>query len=211
MPIPFLQAQFITSALSQEHYPLLMTPSGKPMPEVAIIGKSNVGKSSLINHLLNDTKLAKASATPGKTKLINFFSIDGQIALVDLPGYGYAKVPVEIRQEWARAIDHYLHHRPHLHLILFLIDARRTPSEEDCAFIKWASFHQKSMLLIFTKTDKLKEAEVRANTLEALKILGNFFHSSPVHFLHYSIKDGKARKELIQKINTLLNAHGTDQ
>ena len=209
--IPFSQAQFIASAFNLEGMPKMTTPSGSPMPEIAIVGRSNVGKSSLINHLLNNSKLAKTSSTPGKTQSINFFSIDEQIALVDLPGYGYAKVPKSVRELWASFIDYYLQNRPTLQLILFLIDSRRDPTEEDCALVKWACFHQKPMLLIFTKSDKLTENEKREKALASLDSLKNFLHSTPVHFLHYSIKDPRARIDLIQKINALLKEHGTHQ
>ena len=202
--IPFTRAQFVTSAFSHENFPRLVTPSGQPMPEIAIVGRSNVGKSSLINHLLRDSKLAKISSTPGKTKSINFFSIDQEIALVDLPGYGYAKVPKSVRDQWSQVIDHYLQNRSNLRLILFLLDSRRQPTEEDCALVKWASFNQKPMLLVFTKKDKMSDSELRENTLSSLDSLKNFLHSAPVHFLHYSIKDQRARMELIEKINALL-------
>jgi GTP-binding protein len=210
-PIPFNQAQFVTSAFSHEDYPQLLSANGLPMPEIALVGRSNVGKSSLINHLLKNSRLAKTSSTPGKTQSINFFCIDQEIALVDLPGYGYAKVPKATKEQWAQVIDHYLTKRANLRLILFLLDSRRQPSNEDCALIKWASFNQKPMLLIFTKKDKLSESELRQNTLSSLDSFKNFVHSSPVHFLHYSIKDASARIELIEKINRLLKEHGTNQ
>lgn len=209
--IPFTQAQFIASAFSHDEFPRLITPSGDPMPEIAIVGRSNVGKSSLINHLLRNSNLAKTSSTPGKTKSINFFSIDQELALVDLPGYGYAKVPKLVKEQWSQVIDHYLQNRINLRLILFLIDSRRQPTEEDCALMKWASFNQKPMLLVFTKTDKMNESELRKNTLSSLDSFKNFLHSAPVHFLHYSIKDPRARIELIEKINALLKEHGSNQ
>lgn len=209
--IPFTQSEFITSAFSHEHYPTLLTQNGKPMPEIAIVGRSNVGKSSLINHLLKKPKLAKTSSTPGKTKSINFFSVDQEVAIVDLPGYGYAKVPQSVKQQWAQVIDHYLQNRENLRLVLFLIDSRRQPNEEDCAFIKWAAYKQKPMLLIFTKKDKMNDVELRKNTLSSLDSFKNFLHSAPVHFLHYSIKDARARIELIEKINALLKEHGPNQ
>ena len=209
--IPFTQAQFVASAFKPEEMPRLLTSGGNPMPEIVLVGRSNVGKSSLINHLLNNSKLAKTSSTPGKTQSINFFSIDEQIALVDLPGYGFAKVPKAVKQFWAGFIDHYLKSRATLKLILFLIDSRREPTEEDCALVKWASFHEKPMLLIFTKADKLSDNEKREKTLASLDFIKNFLHSTPVHFLHYSIKDPRARIELIEKINVLLKEHGAHQ
>ncbi len=208
--VPFTQAQFVASAFDNKSFPIMTTLGGSPMPEIALVGRSNVGKSSLINHLLRNSTLAKTSSTPGKTKSINFFSIDEQIALVDLPGYGYAKVSKEIREQWSGMIDHYLQNRTSLKLILFLIDSRRDLTEEDCSLVKWASFHQKPMLLVFTKADKMTDRERKEKSFSALNSLKNFLHSAPVHFLHYSIKDPRARMELIEKINALLKEHGTN-
>ncbi|MBS0603680.1 MAG: YihA family ribosome biogenesis GTP-binding protein [Verrucomicrobia bacterium] len=209
--IPFSQAQFIASAFDAKSFPRMTTSGGNPMPEIALVGRSNVGKSSLINHLLRNSNLAKTSSTPGKTKSINFFSIDEQLALVDLPGYGYAKVPKDIREQWSGMIDHYLQTRTTLRLILFLLDSRRDPTEEDCALMKWAAFHNKPMLLVFTKADKMTDSEIKEKTLSTLDSLKNFLHSAPVYFLHYSIKDPRARMELIEKINSLIKEHGANQ
>lgn len=178
--------------------------AGDLMPEIAIVGKSNVGKSSLINHLLKNSSLAKTSSTPGKTQSINFFSVDDQLVLVDLPGYGYAKVPKSIKKQWSGMIDHYLQNRNTLKLILVLIDSRRDLAEEDLVLIKWASFHQKPMLLVFTKSDKITDAQRKNQAFSSLDSIKNFLHSTPVHFLHYSIKDPLSRMELIEKINALL-------
>lgn len=201
--VAFAQAQFVASAYTQDSFPKMIAPSGHPMPEIAVIGRSNVGKSSLINHLLK-SKLAKTSSVPGKTQSINFFCVDEQVALVDLPGYGYAKVPKQVKAEWANIIDSYLQNRSTLQLILFLIDSRRQPSEEDLAFFQWAAFHQKPLLIVFTKTDKIKEIEKKKNTLVSMTSLKKSQNSDPLCFLHYSIKDPSARMELIEKINILL-------
>lgn len=204
--VPFTQAQFVCSAFTQENFPNMVSPSG-PMPEVAIVGRSNVGKSSLINHLLKNN-LARTSSIPGKTQSINFFSVDNQIAFVDFPGYGYANVPTRVRKQWAEMIDHYLQNRSTLQLILLLIDSRREPTEEDCAFVKWALFHQKIILFIFTKTDKIEKE--KKSTTASLKFLKNLFTSAPIHFLYYSIKDPSARIALIKKINDLLSSAKPD-
>jgi GTP-binding protein len=209
--IPFTQAQFVASAFDLRSFPKLITSGGNPMPEIALAGRSNVGKSSLINHLLKNSTLAKTSSTPGKTQSINFFSIDDQVALVDLPGYGYAKVSKDVQTKWSGMIDHYLQNRSMLQLILLLIDSRRNPTDEDLALAKWASFHQKPILLVFTKADKMSEGEKRGKILSSLNALKNSIHSSAVRFLDYSIKDPSARIELIEKINSLLKEHGTDK
>ncbi len=122
---PFLRAQFIASAFQEDQFPKTATAREEAMTEIAIVGRSNVGKSSLINSLFKGPKLAKASSTPGKTQSINFFIVDEQLALVDLPGYGYAKVSKEMKEKWSALIEAYLHSRKSLSLILFLIDSRR--------------------------------------------------------------------------------------
>ncbi|SRR5581483_1400176 len=208
--IPFAQARFIASAFDIKSFPKMTALSGNPMPEIALVGRSNVGKSSLINHLLRNSFLAKTSSTPGKTKSINFFSVDDKLSLVDLPGYGYAKVAKNVREEWAGMIDHYLETRSTLRLILLLIDSRRELTEEDFALIQWAKFHQKSLLIVFTKADKLKESEKRKNSVTALHAIKDVSNDVTPHFLHYSIKEPQGRMELIEKINGLLEEYGTD-
>ena len=193
-------AQFIASAFTRESFPTLVTPSGQPMPEIAIVGRSNVGKSSLINHLLQ-RKLAKTSPVPGKTQSINFFCIEDRFALVDLPGYGYAKVPKQTKEKWSELIDHYLQNRSTLQLILILIDSRREPTEEDRALVEWALFHKKPILFIFTKADKVKEDEKSRKILTFSDSLG--INPSSVDFLHYSIKDPRARIALIGKLKRM--------
>lgn len=202
-------AKFVCSAFTPEQFPNLVDLRGQPMKEVALVGRSNVGKSSLINHLFDDRSLAKTSSTPGKTQSINFFTIEEGTAFVDLPGYGYAKTSKKVRQEWAYMIDHYLEKRLQLSLVLILLDSRHPPTEQDCAMIQWATFNKKPLLIVFTKADKLSDREKREITLSSLGKLQNFLHSSPVQFLHYSIKLPNARMELFEKINRLLSTHGT--
>jgi GTP-binding protein len=199
--ILFAKGQFLQAAPSESTFP-----AESRFPEMAIVGKSNVGKSSLINHLLNNKKLAKTSATPGKTQMLNFFMIDEALILVDLPGYGFASVPHAVKKEWSTAIDAYFEKRQTLRLTLLLIDIRRSPSDEDVAFAKWAAHHEKPLLVIFTKSDKVTAAEKQKSTADALGILGLSFPH-----LHYSIKDPGARPRLITTLNQLLDSHGTHQ
>jgi len=203
--ILFNQAQFITSAIAESGFPLLRHSSGSLFPEIAIIGRSNVGKSSLINHLLNHRKLAKVSSTPGKTQLLNFFSVDDQLALVDLPGYGYAKVSKEIREKWDKVIDAYLNNRTALSLILLLLDIRREPQQEDLAFIEWCLYHNKKMILIFTKADKVSKNEMSIQLKRYFEVLNPLYGKKAPPYVHYSIKDPSSRPQLIETIHQSLN------
>lgn len=152
-----MKARFLLSTLTE--FPTLKDPRGNLLPEIAIAGRSNVGKSSLINHWLGQNKLAKTSATPGKTQLLNFFLVDEKFLLVDLPGYGFAKAPPDEVERWSRAIDYYINERPTLRLVLLLIDSRRDFSQEDRDLQAWAETKGIPLILIFTKTDKLSPAE----------------------------------------------------
>jgi GTP-binding protein len=201
--IPFDKAQFLTSAYHEDQFPQVLAARGQLMPEIAIVGRSNVGKSSLINSLFKGPKIAKASATPGKTQSINFFNVDGQLILVDLPGYGYAKVSKELKEKWGVLIETYLHSRKSLTLILFLVDSRREITEEDNAFLRWAAYKRIPLLLVFTKADKLNARERQEHAANCLHDLEKQ-NLCPAHFLHYSIKDPRARMELVQHINSLI-------
>lgn len=196
--IPFTRGEFAAAVFDAKGFPVLS------LPEIAIVGRSNVGKSTLINHLLN-AKLAKTSSIPGKTQSINFYKVDEQIALVDLPGYGYAKVSKPIKDQWAGLIDNYLQERKELKLILFLIDSRRELTEEDRAFAEWAAFHKKQVLFIFTKSDKVTEMEKKKRMQVASEKLKKLFPPNSAFFLSYSIKHPHARMDLIKKINGILN------
>jgi GTP-binding protein len=148
-----LSAEFITSATRLSQYP------PADLPEIAFAGKSNVGKSSLINILVNRKRLVKTSTTPGRTQLINFFNINSQMTFVDLPGYGYAKVPIAIQKSWKPMIETYLSERPTLKAVVMIMDIRRTPDEKDLYLLNWLGHHQIPTIPILTKTDKLKTSQ----------------------------------------------------
>lgn len=188
--------RFITSAVDAKGYPTLKTSRGHEMPEVALMGRSNVGKSTLINHLFEAKGLAKTSSTPGKTQLINFFTVQDQWAFVDLPGYGYSKAPLSARKDWATMIDSYLENRKSLKLFLFLFDIRRLPTEEDLQLIEWLSYCQKNWILVFTKIDKVSPAEMVLNTKKILEALG----SPQVECVHYSSTKNRGRDDLLRLI-----------
>lgn len=191
--LEFKSVTFLTSALKTDELPDLS------LPEIAIVGRSNVGKSSLINHLLHSKKVAKVSSMPGKTQRINYFLIDDAFLLVDLPGYGYAKTSKTLQEEWGIWIDRYLKKRE-LKLILFLIDARRELTEEDRQFLEWAFYEETPLLLILTKGDKLSQKEKHATfkRMENEKSLSGF---PP---LLYSVKEGKCKQILIHEMNQIL-------
>ena len=133
------------------------------LPEIAFAGKSNVGKSSLINGLLNRKSIARTSAQPGKTQTINFYNVNKNLYFVDLPGYGYAKVSVEIRAKWGKMIERYLHGSPQLKKVFLLIDIRHVPSENDCMMYDWIVDNGYEPVIICTKLDKIKRSQVQKN------------------------------------------------
>ena len=147
-------AEFIKSATAPEHYPK------DNRPEVAFMGRSNVGKSSLINSLLGVKGLARTSSTPGRTQLINFFLINEAFYFVDLPGYGYARVPTEIKQEWGPMVEKYLAARKNLVLSIAITDSRHNPSKLDLMMKEWLEARQKPFLIVATKADKLSSNQL---------------------------------------------------
>ena len=143
------RATFIKSASTLSQTPHL------PQPEVCFCGRSNVGKSSLINTLTNRKQLARVSGTPGRTRLINFFDIQGRVTFVDLPGYGWAKVPKDMRAQWGTTIRGYLEDRQQLVLALLLVDIRREPGDDERSLLQWFTQQGRSCLIVATKADKV--------------------------------------------------------
>lgn len=166
------------------------------MPEYAFIGRSNVGKSSLINMLCNRRSLAKISVTPGKTQTINHFLINEQWYLVDLPGYGYAKRSKKSRQSWKKMTDDYLLNRSNLMTTFVLVDLRIPPQDIDLEVISGFGEKQLPMALIFTKYDKLKPDEAKGNLRRYQKLLLESWETLPPYFVTSS-KSGKGRDELL--------------
>ena len=154
--------EFIKSAAKPAHYP------PADFPEIAFAGRSNVGKSSLINVLVNRKNLVRTSSTPGRTQLINFFAVNGQFSLVDLPGYGYARVPLAVKKEWGPMMETYLSTRPNLRGVVLIFDIRRTPVVQDRQMIDWLRSYDIPPLLVVTKCDKVSRNErVRQATVIA--------------------------------------------
>lgn len=130
------------------------------LPEIAFVGKSNVGKSSLINSLLGRRSLARTSSAPGKTRTINWYEVDKTLFFVDLPGYGYAKVSKQEQEKWGQVIEHYLHHRQSLRWVFLLVDIRHAPSAGDQMMMEWLRYYEVPTLVIATKSDKVKRSQI---------------------------------------------------
>jgi len=160
-------AEFVTSAVKKSQYP------PEILPEIAFAGRSNVGKSSLINTLVNRKRLVKTSSTPGRTQLINFFDINTNLTFVDLPGYGYARVPVAVRKTWGPMIETYLSTRQTLKGVVIIMDIRRLPREEEQNLIGWLAHYSIAGILVLTKTDKLSKTKLikqQAAIIQALAV-----------------------------------------
>jgi GTP-binding protein len=170
-------AQFLMSNSRADQCP------APTMPEYAFIGRSNVGKSSLINMLTARNGLAKTSASPGKTQLINHFVINDNWYLVDLPGYGYAKVSKTSRAEWARMINYYLRNRPNLMCVCVLIDSRHSPQAVDLEFMEQLGEEGIPFVMVFTKADKQSTAQTKALLAEYLRKMSEIWDELPRYFV----------------------------
>lgn len=189
---------FHGSFIDLKKLPNLYLRENLPYPEIAIVGRSNVGKSSLINHLFRSKKIAKVSSTPGKTQLLNFFLIDNRFFLVDLPGYGFAKVDAKMKKKWETKLSQYLSERPQLGAVCVLLDLRHIPTAQDLQMLEWLIYHKKEIVLIFTKADKLSANQRASNKKKIKKILKEKIpHLKPVATIEYTIKEANPRLELM--------------
>ena len=181
-----LKAEFVVSSAKPERFP------ADRLPEIAFLGRSNVGKSSLINTLVGHKGLAFTSNTPGRTQTVNFYRIDDAYYFVDLPGYGYARVPRQISHEWKKLVEHYLEERENLKYSCLILDARRGWMEKDLDLKRWLEYHGRQYLVIATKTDKLNRSELE-HGLEAIRQEG-------VTPLPFSALTGRGVREIWQAI-----------
>ena len=166
-------------------------------PEVAFAGKSNVGKSSLINGLLNRKSLARTSSQPGKTQTINYYNVNDTLYLVDLPGYGYAKVSEEIRAKWGKMIERYLHGSRQLKAVFLLVDIRHAPSENDRTMYQWILYQGYEPVIIVTKLDKIKRSQVSRQ----MKILREGLELKPdTKVIPFSAETKQGRDEIWELI-----------
>ena len=178
------------------------------LPEIAFAGKSNVGKSSLINALMNRKALARTSAQPGKTQTINFYNINGAMYLVDLPGYGYAKVAQEVREKWGKLIERYLHGSKQLRAVFLLIDIRHEPSENDRQMYEWIVYQGYEPIIIATKLDKIKRSQVQ----KQLKILRTGLGVKPgTQMLPFSALTKQGRDEIWAVMDGILEEKAPEE
>ena len=187
-------AEFVISTVKPSQYPPWN------LPEIAFAGRSNVGKSSLINSLLNRKQLVKTSSTPGRTQLINFFSINDEVGFVDIPGYGYAKVPASVKKGWGAMIEKYLSTRENLKGVVLILDLRRTPGPEDMTFMDWLSHYNIPFIRVLTKADKLskaQQAKQQAIISDSLQIEKN-------DLILFSAKSGTGKKPVWDAIEKLV-------
>jgi GTP-binding protein len=181
-------AEFVKSAFNKSHW------TTDNLPEIAFLGRSNVGKSSLINSLLGRKGLARTSNTPGRTQSINFFLINESFYFVDLPGYGFAKVSKQMRSDWGKMAEEYLAERDELRLSIQLVDSRHNPTALDLQLNEWLKFYAKNHVVVATKADKLSNNQLSKN----LRQTGEAFPESKV--IAYSSVTGKGKDALWQEI-----------
>ncbi len=189
-------AEFVKSAVWPNQFPLAT------MPEIAFVGRSNVGKSSLINALVGRKSLAKTSNTPGRTQLINFFTVNNRLFFVDLPGYGFAKVPQSVKKDWGDMIETYLRERRNLALVVFILDVRRDPSADDLSLRDWLDHYRIPCAAILTKSDKLSNQKALGRKKLIEKAMGKGASGNTILF---SAKTRKGAEELWQLIERHLS------
>jgi GTP-binding protein len=187
-----LKAEFLKSAFREADWPT------DQKPEIAFLGRSNVGKSSLINSLLGVRGLARTSSTPGRTQSLNFFEINGDFRFVDLPGYGYARVPKDIKSTWGEMATDYLANRGELVLSIHIVDSRHEPTKQDLQLHEWLKERGKPRLIVATKSDKLSNNELRESMGRAQRV----FPTDNV--VAYSAKTKRGQREVWQYIEQAL-------
>lgn len=173
-----------------------------PLPEVAFAGRSNVGKSSLLNALVRRKSFARVSRTPGRTREINFFRVNNNFVLVDLPGYGYARISKEKKAEWRPMIESYLRRTTQLRGIVLLLDIRREPSEDDRAMLDFLAEVEVPTIVALTKTDKLSKAAARESAVQIARSLA----LEAEQVIPFSAHTGEGRVELLEAITSLVEA-----
>lgn len=188
-----MDVSFLKSAFQKNQYP----PPDRP--EIAFAGKSNVGKSSLINVLVNRKKMARTSSTPGRTQALNFFDIrDKDLLMVDLPGYGFASVPLQVKRSWGNMVETYLKTRKNLKAVVVILDIRRDPSEGDMGLLNWLSVYGIKAILVLTKADKLSRRQTAERAKHISVELSKVADGTPIIF---SAKTREGKNEIWDEID----------
>lgn len=187
--------EFVKSAVKPEQYPEYA------FPEIAFAGRSNVGKSSLINTLIQRRDMVKTSSKPGCTQLINFFLVNENISFVDLPGYGYAKVSKKIRSQWQPMINLYLSQRKNIFGLILLIDIRRDPEKEELDLVHWMEEHKLPYLIILTKSDKLSKTQQQ----KRLSLISTQLEREKNSIILFSTKTKIGRDTILEEIENLID------
>ncbi len=195
MPFRIKSATYVKSVVDLKGLPR------DRLPEVAFAGRSNVGKSSALNKLVNLKKLAKISSTPGKTRMINFFLVNKNLYFVDLPGYGYARAPKSMQKSWGKLVEDYLKERENLKGTVLLVDSRRGPMEPDIQLLEWLDYYGLSKLIVLTKKDKLSRSVVLENARRTCEIL-KLDSGSLVLF---SAKTGEGKDKILNWIQHVIS------
>jgi len=189
------KSKFVTSLAELKPFP------GQGLPEIALAGKSNVGKSSLINNLTNNSKLARTSSAPGKTRLVNFYQInDEDMFLVDLPGYGFAKAPRQEKEKWAAMIEGYLEKSHNLKHVLQLVDIRHTPTQEDVMMVNYLRHYNIPFTVVATKADKLSKAQRG----RSIPVICRTLVVEPWEIITHSSEDGTGKDKLLDLIDSIV-------
>lgn len=186
-----MKVEFLKSVFQAGQYP----PPDKP--EVAFAGRSNVGKSSLLNVLVNRRKLARTSSTPGRTQAINFFCVNDRLYLVDLPGYGYARVPLKVKKAWGDMVETYLRNRINLKAVVLILDIRRDPGPEETGLLEWLAHYGIACIPVLTKSDKVSRNQAQAGVKRIAGSLGALLKDPPILF---SAKTRVGKKEIGEQI-----------
>ncbi|MBK8980877.1 MAG: YihA family ribosome biogenesis GTP-binding protein [Ignavibacteria bacterium] len=193
-----LSAEFIKSIFDLRALP------NSVLSEFVFVGRSNVGKSSLINVICNKKKLAKIGSVPGKTRQLNYFLINEKFYLVDLPGYGYAKVPEQIRAGWRKLVEDYISERQNVKLVFVLIDSRHEPTYLDELMVSWLEYYEIPFAVILTKSDKISPNKMQKQIYRSSKIVNN--EDLCIDYIPFSTITGEGKNEVIKLIEDYLDA-----
>jgi GTP-binding protein len=175
------------------------------LAEFVFVGRSNVGKSSLINKICNKKKLAKIGSVPGKTRQLNYFLINNKFYLVDLPGYGYAKVPEQIRAGWRKLVEDYISERQNVRMVFVMIDSRHDPTYLDELMVSWLEYYEIPFAIVLTKSDKISKNKMQKQIYRASKIVNN--EDLCKDYIPFSITTGEGKNEVIKLIEDSLEKH----